>query len=183
MVHTYVFEEIRIYWTYSLHTRVQTLYKYLLQTLQIYRFYEFYTSNGLCSYSPISKYVPIFIFKIRIYFLFTLTTLQTNTEVFLRFNAFMNSSLLWIWSNKCPFLCECCIIISLQLPMLSIKKFIKGYYQLVRCGSIKDQDGFQLEFVSISQVINHMTCYKFESQCSRIRIVSILILHGFWGHF
>ena len=104
----------------------------------------------------------LFIFKIRIYFLFTLTTLQTNTEVFLRFNAFMNSSLLWIWSNKCPFLCECCIIISLQLPMLSIKKFIKGYYQLVRCGSIKDQDGFQLEFVSISQVINHMTCYKFE---------------------
>ena len=25
-----------------------------------------------------------------------------------------------------------------------------------------DKGGFQLEFVSISQVINHMTCYKFE---------------------
>ena len=26
----------------------------------------------------------------------------------------------------------------------------------------KDLGGFQLEFVSISRVINHMTCYKFE---------------------
>ena len=26
----------------------------------------------------------------------------------------------------------------------------------------KGQGGFQLEFISINQVINHMTCYKFE---------------------
>ena len=29
-----------------------------------------------------------------------------------------------------------------------------------------DQGGFQLEFVCISRVINHMTCYKFE--CSHL---------------
>ena len=31
----------------------------------------------------------------------------------------------------------------------------------------KAMGGFQLEFVSISRVIDHMTCYKFEcSQCT-----------------
>ena len=28
--------------------------------------------------------------------------------------------------------------------------------------NIQDKGGFQLEFVSISRVINHMTCYNFE---------------------
>ena len=31
--------------------------------------------------------------------------------------------------------------------------------------NIQDKGGFQLEFVSISWVINHMTCYNFKCSC------------------
>ena len=30
------------------------------------------------------------------------------------------------------------------------------------CGKCKDKGGFQLEFVNISRVINHMTCCEFK---------------------
>ena len=39
----------------------------------------------------------------------------------------------------------------------------------------EDEGGFQLEFVSISRVINHMTCYKFEcSHWWKIYLLKIL---------
>ena len=36
----------------------------------------------------------------------------------------------------------------------------KGHIKILEC--LLDKGGFQLEFVSINRIINHMTCYKFE---------------------
>ena len=43
-----------------------------------------------------------------------------------------------------------------ESKVLKCTKCDEGFSTLVDLG------GFQLEFVSISRVINHMTCYKFE---------------------
>ena len=49
-------------------------------------------------------------------------------------------------------------IFAIRYPVLS-------YYTAVI--AIKKLDGFQLEFLSISRVINHMLCYNFDSLIGR----------------
>ena len=53
-----------------------------------------------------------------------------------------------------------------QLQNMMTSKYIAFFYDEIstwqkRLSNV-DQGGFQLEFVSISRIINHLTCYKFE---------------------
>ena len=57
-------------------------------------------------------------------------------------------------------------ILSLAISIFVIKIIVKSsgihFFFQILCAPSQIIGGFQLEFVSISQVINHMTCYKFE---------------------
>jgi hypothetical protein len=54
------------------------------------------------------------------------------------------------------------VFYDLELEGLSKSKVLPSSdeFDVATCCTLADIGGFQLEFVSISRVINHMTCYK-----------------------